>query len=127
MELASVLKAALLPLSLASPSARPGTTEHPNSFVSEAEIARFAGTIRGRVVEAGSGAPIVGATDTSVVATDTGDYTLVVTSAEACALPATCCWCGRGSCTACGSRNQVPTSSPSTDWHFPSMPRWRWC
>jgi len=64
MELASVLKAALIPLSLASPSARPGTPEHPNSFVSEAEIARFAGTIRGRVVEAGSGAPIVGATVT---------------------------------------------------------------
>ena len=64
MELVSLLKAVLLPLALGSPSARPESTGHADSLVSTAESARFAGTIRGRVVEVGSGAPITGATVT---------------------------------------------------------------
>src|SRR5688500_7271175 len=60
MELTSLLKALLLPLALGSTP--PESQEHSNSVVSEVTGVRFAGTIRGRVVEAGSGAPIAGAT-----------------------------------------------------------------
>ena len=64
MELVSLLKAVLLPLALGSPSARPESSEHADSLVAAAESARFTGTIKGRVVEFGSGAPIAGATVT---------------------------------------------------------------
>jgi TonB-linked SusC/RagA family outer membrane protein len=62
MELAYVLKAVVLPLALGSPLTPPESREHASSVLSESAGPRFAGTIRGRVVEAGSGAPIAGAT-----------------------------------------------------------------
>ena len=64
MELATLLKAVLLPLALGSPPTLSESREHSSSVLSNVTSPRFAGTIRGRVVEAGSGAPIGGATIT---------------------------------------------------------------
>src|SRR5262245_38732639 len=61
MQLFSLVPAVLLPLVLGSLSMRPESGEHANPVLSETAGARFAGTIRGRVVDSTSGEPVPGA------------------------------------------------------------------